>query len=531
MDCISTSLPYEQVGHFSSIILDYLNNSPQLKPFFEHPVSIEGIKRSIDKRKNFPTNRRLLVDVLQRQYAGMPSAGKVQQNISDLALEHTFTIVTAHQPNIFTGYLYFIYKILHVIKLADHLAEQLPRYTFVPLFYMGSEDADLDELGNFFLSGEKLVWETDQKGAVGRMNTKGLENIIDRIAGELTVYPFGNEMISLLKQYYLPDTNIQTATFKLIHALFEEYGLVVLIPDNASLKESLIPVFKDDLLYQTSSTVVGQTIEKLSKHYKVQANPRDINLFFLQDGLRERIIKNGNDWKVVGENIRFSDNELQQELVNHPERFSPNVILRGLFQESILPNIAFIGGGGEMAYWLELKELFSQYAVPFPVLILRNSFLFVEKKWKEKVKKLGFSIPDLFKDERLLLDELVRRNSSVRLDLDTEITELDGLFLRVKQVAGNADITLQQHVEALKTGAKKQLNNLEKKMVRAEKRKYDDQQRQIHNIKNKLFPRNGLQERIDNFMPYYAQYGKDFIRMLYEHSPALEQKFVVLEEV
>lgn len=131
---------------------------------------------------------------------------------------------------------------------------------------------------------------------------------------------------------------------------------------------------------------------------------------------------------MVGENIRFTEDALKQELNDHPERFSPNVILRGLFQESILPNIAFIGGGGETAYWLELKQLFSHYNVPFPVLILRNSFLFVEKSWKEKLERLGFTIPELFKEERLLLEDLVRRNSDVKLKLDTEISELDNFF-------------------------------------------------------------------------------------------------------
>jgi len=530
MDCTSYSLPYGQVGQFSAIILDYLNNVSRIQPFFDHPVSIEGIKQAIEKRKAFPTDRGLLVDVLQAQYAGIASSEKVNKNIRDLALENAFTVVTAHQPNIFTGYLYFIYKILHVIKLSDYLNAQLADHRFIPVFYMGSEDADLEELGKIFLSGEKITWDTDQKGAVGRMNTRNLEKIIGRVAGELGVYPFGKELISLLNECYLQASDIQSATFRLVHALFESYGLVVLIPDNASLKRSLTHVFEDDLLHQTPSAVVGQTIEQLSVHYKVQANPREINLFYLKDNLRERIVKQDDGWKVVGEDIRFSEETLKQELKDHPERFSPNVILRGLLQETILPNIAFVGGGGEMAYWLELKALFAHYTIPFPVLVLRNSFLFVEKSWKQRTAGLGFAVSELFKEERLLLDELVRRDSVLPLKLDTEITELINLFSRLRDMAGSVDVTLQKHVEAMETRAKKELVNLEKKMLRAEKRKFNDQQRQIHAIKNKLFPQNGLQERVENFMPYYARYGRDFLALIYDHSPTLEQQFIVVEE-
>ena len=530
MDCNSTSLPYEQIGFFSRIIVDYLKESDQLKPFYQHPASLDGLRESVAARKNFPTDRKKLVEVLGRQYALAGPSEKVMANIARLRDENTFTIVTAHQPNIFTGYLYFIYKILHVIRLADLLHKEIPGCSFVPVFYMGSEDADLDELGNISMNGEKIVWDTKQKGAVGRMKTKGLEKIISRIEGELAVWPFGNKLITLLKECYQGDTDVQSATFKLVHALFKEYGLVILLPDNADLKRSMFKIFEDDLLNQRPSTIVEETIGKLSAIYQVQANPREINLFYLRDDIRERIVKVGDSWKVVGHDIRFTEVELRQELQEHPERFSPNVILRGLYQETLLPNIAFIGGGGETAYWLELKALFTFYQVPFPVLILRNSFLFIDKDWQARIRKLHIDTPDLFKEERLLVQDLVNRDSTNQLQLSSEIAEATLFYDRVKAVAEQTDVTLSGHVEALKTRAVKLLSQLEKKMLKAETRKFQDQQRQIQTIKNKLFPQNGLQERVDNFMPYYAKYGPEFIKTLYEHSPALEKNFVVLTE-
>jgi bacillithiol biosynthesis cysteine-adding enzyme BshC len=530
MDWISTHLPYRQTGYFSRIITDYLNQAAELSPFYSHPVTEEGLKAAIDARKRSPVDRTVLVDALRQQYAGAMPAPLVEQNITRLAEDNTYTVVTAHQPAIFTGHLYFIYKILHTIRLADHLSKKYPSDHFVPVFYMGSEDADLEELGNIYLGGEKLVWETKQTGAVGRMKTKGLEKLLFRIEGELSVQPFGKELIEMLKEAYLKSPDVQTATFRLIHRLFAEYGLVVLIPDRASLKQLMIPVFEDDLFDQKPSEIVSKTIDQLAVHYKVQANPRLINLFYLKDDIRGRIEQVGDSFLVHTTDLQFTKEELREELHRYPERFSPNVILRGLFQEKILPNIAFIGGGGETAYWLELKGLFDHYKTPFPVLMLRNSFLLIERQWKEKMEKAGFGVADLFRPVEELMNLLVKRDSQQTLNLEEEIAVANRYYESLKELARPVDPTLEQHVTALQTRAVEPLRVLEKKLLKAEKRKFADSRRQLEGLKSALFPQGGLQERVDNFMPWYATKGKKFIRDLYEFSPVLEQDFVVLIE-
>jgi uncharacterized protein YllA (UPF0747 family) len=226
----------------------------------------------------------------------------------------------------------------------------------------------------------------------------------------------------------------------------------------------------------------------------------------------------------------FTREQLLTELQEHPERFSPNVILRGLYQESILPNIVFIGGGGETAYWLELKDLFEHYKIPFPVLVLRNSFLIVENKWQEKIAKSGFTPEDFFLPEQELLDRHVRKESRNHIKLNGSMTELEHLYDEFKKQAAAVDTTLEKHVDALKLKTVHRLQELEKKMLRAERRKFSDQQRQIHAIKTHLFPGNGLQERRENLGYFYAKWGFEFLQKLYEHSPALEQEFVILTE-
>ncbi len=530
MDCSALLIPYRQTNSFSNIVLDYIDQHHSLKPFFSHPPSINGIKKAIGERKAFSTNRNLLVNELVKQYETVNTSERVQKNIQSLLSNNTFTVCTAHQPAIFTGPLYFIYKILHAIKLADQLNEMIPENHFVPVFYMGSEDADLDELGHICVNGEKLEWNTKQTGAVGRMKMDAsFIKLIERLEGELSVLPFGKEIIATVKNCYKLNDTIESGTLQFINCLFQDYGLIVLMPDNASFKKAMIPVFKNELLNQTASRIVEKTSQDLGALYKVQASPREINLFYLKEDRRERIVYEKNKFSILNTGLTFDGKEMLDELNEHPERFSPNVILRGIYQETILPNIAFIGGGGELAYWLQLKTLFENHQVPFPVLVLRNSFLLSEKKWNEKILKLNLQIEDFFTTENELLNQMVKKESVKNLHLNGQIENAEKLYASLKQQAEIIDPTLSAHVEALKVNAIKRMKQLEKKMLKFEKRKFFDQQKQIRTIKQQLFPNNGLQERVENFIPFYAKWGKDFMDQLYKHSLSFEQEFTIIQ--
>jgi bacillithiol synthase len=523
-------ITYEKTGYFSKLVLDYLKGDEKLKPFYKYPVSIDGIKASIEARKGFVTPRSLIVQELHKQYEGIELNELQQQNLQSLLQQNCFTICTAHQPNIFTGPLYFIYKILHVIKLANELKTVLPENNFVPVYYMGSEDADLDELGHINLNGEKLEWATKQTGAVGRMKVdKALIKIIDLMAGQLEGLPYGKEVINHLRAAYKEGSTIQQATLILVNGLFKEFGLLILIPDNAELKRTFNKVVQKELLEQFSHPIVEETCSLLSKEYKAQASGREINLFYLSEGRRDRIEKDGESFKVDGLGKIFTQQEVLNELEEHPERFSANVILRGLFQETILPNIAFVGGGGELAYWLELKNVFEACNVPYPVLILRNSFLLVSEKHKQLASKLAFEVIDFFKPAEALINELVTRDSEKQLQLHNEKEQLNSYYQHLQNISGAIDETLAQHVKALHVKALEKIDALEKKMLRAEKRKFEAQQRQINKLKRELFPNSNLQERIDNFSPYYAKCGKEWLNTLLTNSLSLEQQFGIIQ--
>jgi bacillithiol biosynthesis cysteine-adding enzyme BshC len=531
MNSSTSFLPYQQTGFFSKMAIDYVSAADGLKLFYNHPVSVEGIKAAIAEREKFTTNRRLLVDVLNKQYAAVDTTDAVANNIKLLLHDNTFTICTAHQPNIFTGPLYFIYKILHVAKLAEQLKIALPENNFVPVYYMGSEDADLDELGHFYINGEKFVWQTNQTGAVGRMKVdKALVTLLGAVSGQLLVHPYGAEIVELMKNCYKEGVTIEQATFQLVNALFGDYGVVVVLPDNPGLKASFIPVIEKELISEFSYTAVQETIAQYPADYKAQASGRELNMFYLKDDKRERIEMHDGVWTVVNTDKSFSKDELLAELKAHPERFSPNVILRPVFQEWVLPDIAFIGGGGEIAYWLQLKNVFNKVAVPYPLMVLRNSFVFITNEIQILIEKLKFSHADLFKTELALINQLVKRDSTLQVSLEKEQLQLAEFYNQLKTIAGKIDITLKAHAEALQTQALKKLSSLEKKMLRAEKQKFEAQQRQLQKIKNQLFPNNNLQERVDNLMPYYAKWGKQFIRIIYDQSNGLEQEFGIIVE-
>ncbi len=535
MENSSNLIQYSQTGYFSKLVSDYVSANEQLKPFYKHPVTIDGIKASIAARQNFPTNRELLVNELTKQYQGLKLSAKQNQHLQTLLSNNTFTITTAHQPNIFTGLLYFIYKIIHTIKLADELKKELPEYNFIPVYYMGSEDADLDELGYINLGGEKLIWNTKQTGAVGRMLVdKALLQMIISIQGQIGIHAFGDELIAIFNQCYTLGKTIQQATLELVNALFADYGLLVVVPDNAALKASFNSVVIKEITEQFSHQAVAETIKQLSQHYKVQAGGRELNLFYLIDDKRERIEFDSLNpiaigFKVKSLGLEFSKAEILSELENHPERFSANVILRGVFQETILPNIAFIGGGGELAYWLELKQVFEATNMPYPMLILRNSLLFVTNEQVKRIEKLGFEVEDFFKLPFDLINTLVHKNSSKQLDIAKQIEQIKSIYQELQTISGNINSSLANHAGALQIKALKPLHKLEKKMLRAEKKQFQAEQRQIEKLKSELFPNNSLQERVENFSIYYAKYGKDWLQTIYNQSLALEQQFTIVK--
>jgi bacillithiol synthase len=206
------------------------------------------------------------------------------------------------------------------------------------------------------------------------------------------------------------------------------------------------------------------------------------------------------------------------------------VVMRPLYQEYILPNIAYVGGGAEVVYWLELKSNFEHYQLDFPILILRNSGLVIPKRSATKIARMGLELSDLFKSADTIKSNWIRKHSEHHLTLQDEWETMQGLFEQIKQRSSKIDPTLAQSTDAVKARLERAFNNLEKKLIKAEKLNYQARPEQIDVVKGELFPKDSLQERTENFGLFYVKWGQEFIDELIRHFEPLDFKFTVLFE-
>ncbi len=529
----ATYIDYKATGSFSPTVISYLENDTALQPFYSFRPDLDGFRQLLQRKKN-TCKRNILVEVLQNQYKKLPVkevSDVTNKNLDLLNQENTFTVTTGHQLNIFTGPLYFIFKIVTAINLAKDLKAEFPDKNFVPVYWMASEDHDFAEINHTQIAGKKITWNEEVSGATGRIYTKGIREALNQYKGVLGIEVFAEELANLVETAYVQFENLADATRYLVNALFSKFGLVILDADDPQLKKEFAEIIQQDIIHQNSFKNISATNEDLQKSgVHIQVNPREINFFYLTKEVRERIIFEDNQYKVLNTEIAFSEEGLKTEISIYPERFSPNVVMRPLYQEVILPNIAYIGGGAEIVYWLELKSNFDFYEIDFPILILRNSGLIVSKRAAGKAENMGLTLTDFFKDSTILKADWIKVNSQNQLQLKKEWQELGEVFDRMKLQNSKIDPTLGPSTEAIKKRLEHAVFNLEKKLVKAEKRNYETRLNQIDQIKTELFPGGSLQERNENFGLFYVKHGYNFIEQLVQHFKPLDFKFTILTD-
>jgi bacillithiol biosynthesis cysteine-adding enzyme BshC len=402
-----------------------------------------------------------------------------------------------------------------------------PNQNFVPIYWMATEDHDFEEINYFTFRGKKIRWNTASSGPVGRLSTSGIEAVFEVFKKEMGTSENADYIKQLFQDAYLNHQNLADATRYLANALFGKYGLVILDGDDAELKKEFAPYMKAELLFQKSHQEVQNTIAKM-KPYDIQVNPREINLFYIEDDLRERIVFEKNINKINNTTLQFSEDELLKLLEKSPEKFSPNVILRPLYQEVILPNLCYIGGGGELAYWLELKAFFDAVEVPFPILLLRNSALLATEKQAAKADKLGLTWQHLFQKQGELTAAKTKEISEFPIDLSIQREHLKNQFHYLHVLANQTDPSFSGAVKAQEAKQLKGLDMLEKRLLKAQKRKYQDELNRMVSLQNELFPNGGLQERSANFSEFYIEYGNTLIEKLMTQLQPLENKFTIV---
>ncbi|GAB4001047.1 bacillithiol biosynthesis cysteine-adding enzyme BshC [Spirosoma daeguense] len=505
MDC--QYLPLASTGQFSPLFLDYINQKDSLKAFYNRFPQLSAFGDQLAEKSFDESKRQILVDALARQYQSIEQ----KPDFSVLLQPNTFTVTTGHQLNIFTGPLYILYKLITTIKLARKLKETYPDYNFVPIYWMATEDHDFAEINHFSMFGKSYAWQTEQRGAVGRMNPQELKSLFKEIPEKLTLF----------ENAYLKHDTLADAVRYYVNELFGAEGLVCLDADDASLKRVFAPVMQDELLRQSSGELVQKQTSLLENlGYKTVITPRDINLFYLDDQLRERIERTEDGtYRVLHTKLKFSESELLSLLNEHPERFSPNVVLRPLYQETILPNLAYIGGPSEVPYWLQLKPVFDHFQTPFPMLMPRNFAMYVPSVSAKRICKLGLTPEELFQDTLKLKREFIEHHTRHSLKFDNENKTVNKALDAILHKAQMVDPTLEKAVLAETKRFADAVARLEKKMRRAEERNQETGVRQLLAVKNELFPNGSLQERSENFLTFYLNDRQFLQKMLSVFDP------------
>lgn len=529
----TTRISFRETGFFSGLICDYLEEKAALHSFYNHfPKPEEFTKQIKAKQQSFsPENREQLVTALRHQYQGLQVSEKTHHHIEKIAQETTFTVTTGHQLNVFTGPLYFFYKIITTLQLAERLQEEHPGYHFVPVYWMATEDHDVEEINHFYYKGKKLHWNTGSNEVTGCLKTDGLEETLHTFERELGSGKWASYLKELFAKAYIQHSSLAEATRYLVNELFGRYGLVILDANVPELKRLFIPYCKEELRNQTSFKEIAATVERLQgvyAGYTAQVNPRLCNLFYLHASLRKRLVAEKDGYRVHDTDIWFSEAAILKELDGYPERFSPNVVMRPLYQEVILPNLSYIGGAGELAYWLQLKSYFEASGVLFPILTLRHSALLLTQKQAAKLEKLGISPQLLFLSQVDLITHTIKEISDIPIDFSPQKTYLQQQFKELYKLAEKTDVSFLGAVRAEEARQLKGLHRLEKRLLKAQKRKEAGYVNRVATLHQELFPNGKLQERIVNFSEVYEAYGAGFIDRLFEEMNAFEKDFLII---
>lgn len=525
---LKTNLNRKKTTYFSDLANELVYNQADLKEFITPILDIHSFKQQIalKQAKYTEETRSILVSTLKEQYSATKNTDKIRSQLDLLEKSTTFTVTTGHQLSLFTGPLFFIYKIIHAINLSKALKKAYPSYDFVPVYWMASEDHDFEEINHLYLFGEKIEWTTAQSGAVGSFHLNDFSAVKNALLGK---FERDEAIKSLIERHYVAGDSLSKATFNFVHELFQDEGLVIIEPNNSALKRTFTSYIEKEINDSFSEKAVKEQNKKLEERgYGLQVFPREINLFYLLDDQRERIIKEGPQTFRIGDILKTRE-EIGQELIEKPELFSPNVVLRPLYQEVLLPNICYVGGGGEIAYWTQLKKVFESVSMPFPLLMVRNSVLLVDKGTQKKIKKLGLQIVDFFGDIHQLKKQYVLDHPESSLDFDTLDQTAESLVRDMEKLILEVDPKMSSYAKSESVRLKKQLDQVKTKMIRHQKKLMEDVMRQIDTIFDKLFPNAGLQERYDNFLQWESISNGGFIQSLLEKMDPFEKDLIILD--
>ncbi len=455
--------------------------------------------KAIQGKEHFSNEvRSVLYNNLFNQYTNIANKEhvdeKVWKNINKLRDNNTYTVTSGQQLHLFFGPAFVIYKILALVDFCDELASKYPDKNFVPVYWPASEDHDFDEIKNTKVFNHTFTWNTTPGNACGRLKTDSVKEVIEQISTSVNLNEEQFKLLSEFEAIYTSSENLSEATIRIVNAFMGQYGVICVNGDQAELKKIFIPVIKKDLIEQSNIDVfneIGEWME--SKGYSTQLNARDINFFYLHDGSRQRIIKENGFYKTIDGKEICEESEISELIDKHPERFSPNAMMRPLYQESILPNVAYIGGNAEINYWIQLHKVMANNNISHPKLVLRPSVWISPLKTLQWLEKRHISpLQMLTSKTREELLNLIAENVP---GLEGEIIAFNELRTKAQGItAQTVSSELKGLVEAGKM-YEKLLKNIDKQIKEAAIVSHAQTFEKLQDIKDSLFSINNIQER------------------------------------
>ena len=519
----------EKLNLYNENQINLAEHQEKLTDFIGLPFKKANFLKQIElKKSQFSfADRKRICNAFTEQYNGTPTSEKVIKNIESLEFENTFTITTGHQLTLFGGPAYFFYKIIHVLSLCNKLNESNPEFNFVPVFWMASEDHDKEEVAETTIFGKKFRWETNSTGATGQFP---LNAEFDNCKAEF-IRLFSAAEFSDIEQKL---SNFTGATlgdgmFQFLNSIFQDYGLLILDPNKRSLKKVLIPVFEREINESVTYNAVTGTNEALQAHgIKPQAQIQPINLFFLHAKKRSKILKTETGFSI--NDLSFTREELIKEINENPEHLSPNVFLRPLYQELILPNLAYVGGPGELSYWLQLKGIFTAFSVPYPVLVNRVSIFQIDKQLQEKINKFNFSFSDFTNYTKEELRKLFLAENKETIDWSNTEKSIAEAYSAANSVFETYAPTNLKILASEWTNVQKSLDQLKQKLDKQLNIKHTISINQLEQIKEKLFPNGTPQERVFHFFHFCSNGSLRKIELLVNDINPFVSSILLIQE-
>ncbi len=468
-----------------------------------------SIDKALEGKKNFNQEyRSTLVNCIQNDYDFLSDSSDdnlVNTNINLLLDQNTYTVSTGQQLHLFLGPAFVIYKILAVIKLSEELKIKYPNKNFVPIYWLASEDHDFEEIKDSNLFGHKYTWQTNQTGACGRFTLNEVKPLIEEIRKQVNLNIDKLKFVEELEEIYSNSKTLSKATIKVANKIFGQMGLVCLDADKKELKNQFRNVIEKDILEQINFKPFNNITDNLvSKNFHTQLHCREINFFYLKDRIRSRIVLENEQYKVIGTEICFTREEIKKDIQEHPEHFSPNAVLRPLYQETILPNIAYIGGNAEINYWIQITNIFEINKISKPNILLRPSVWIIPNKTIDLLKKLNISGSDLLISQNPEKHMVSLGASEINLKDNIE------LFNNFKKDFQNTvnQIDKAEFIKLVELGKvyEKALKSAEKALIEIEKTKVDNSLRKLDDTFRNYFDIKQMQERKLNCLEMWIKY-------------------------